>query len=91
VTDPDDGKQNGGPAGSFKAIRAASPLIGAGVQMAAAVILMFFVGRWLDAKFGTDPWLMITGIFFGVGGGLYAFVRTVSDVDNAEEKKSTKE
>ncbi len=89
--DPDDGKPDWGPASSFKAFRAAGPLFGAGVQMAAAVVLMFFVGRWLDAKFGTDPWLMIAGILFGVGGGMYTFLRTVSEVDNAEGKKSKKE
>lgn len=83
---PDDGNAGKNQGNPFNAIRAGGPLLGAGVQMAAAVVLMFFFGRWLDTKFGTDPWLMIIGIVFGVSGGMYTFIKTVSDVDKEEEK-----
>ena len=83
----DDGKADKNQGNPFNTIRAGGPLLGAGIQMAAAVVAMFFLGRWLDTKFGTDPWLMITGIFFGVGGGMYTFIKTVSDVDKAEVQK----
>lgn len=88
MSGPDDNESDWGPASSFKAFREAAPFLGAGLQMAAAVVLMFFAGRWLDAKFGTDPWLMLAGMVVGAAGGLYAFIRTVSEVDKAERKTS---
>ena len=91
MSDPKHTSDDESSTNSFKAVRAAGPLLGAGIQMAAAVVLMFFVGRWLDSKFGTDPWLMITGIMFGVAGGLTSFIRTASRVDNVGKKKSTTE
>lgn len=41
--------------GTIPAIIFVAPLIG------------FFGGRWADDKFGTEPYLMILGIFLGVG------------------------
>jgi len=68
------------------ALRSAGPIFGSGIQLAATVVLMFFIGRWLDREFGTDPWLMLAGIFFGLGAGLYNFIKIVQRV----EKKKTK-
>jgi ATP synthase protein I len=61
----------------------------ASIQMAVSVVLMFFVGRWLDGKFGTDPWLMIVGLFFGVGAGFYHFIRTLSTLGNEKKNSSS--
>lgn len=70
-----------------KALRVAGPLFGSGIQLAASVILMFFIGRWLDSEFNTYPWLILLAIFFGLGAGLYNFVKIVNRV----EKKRTKD
>lgn len=70
-----------------KAMKTAGPLFGSGIQLAASVVLMFFLGRWLDEKFGTTPWLMIVGIFFGLGAGLYNFVRIVMKVDRQDSMR----
>jgi F0F1-type ATP synthase assembly protein I len=52
-----------------------------------AVVVMFFLGRWLDGKFGTDPWLMIVGGCVGSAGGLISFIRTALDVSRSETNK----
>lgn len=40
-------------------------------QMAAAILLGLFLGRWLDGQFGTEPILLVVGTLFGVFSGLY--------------------
>lgn len=72
----------------MRAIRAAGPLFGSGIQLAASVVLMFFIGRWLDSSCNSTPWLMIVGLFFGFGAGLYNFIKIVSKVEKDKTKES---
>jgi F0F1-type ATP synthase assembly protein I len=46
-----------------------------GIQLAAGVIVFFFIGYWLDGKFGTSPWCALGGAALGAAGGLTKFVR----------------
>ena len=86
------GDSNGGePDSSLKAFRLAGPLFGAGIQMAAAIVAMFFFGRWLDAKYGTDPWLMMSGALIGCGAGLYSFIKTALDMSRKESENKSSE
>jgi F0F1-type ATP synthase assembly protein I len=55
----------------------ASELMGLGMQFVVAILLFLFVGKWLDAKLGTSPWLLILGVFVGAGAGFYAMYRKV--------------
>jgi F0F1-type ATP synthase assembly protein I len=50
-------------------------LLGAGVELGGAVALMVLGGWWLDRKLGTAPWIMLTGAFVGIVGGLYNLYR----------------
>lgn len=86
MENPDEKKNDSGFSSYFKAMRAAGPLFGSGIQLAASVVLMFFIGQWLDKKFSTEPWLMLAGIFFGLGAGLYNFVRIVNKVEKDKTK-----
>ena len=78
------------------ALETAFIVIGSGIaSLAGAVVLMLFAGMWLDGKFGTSPWLMVAGIFFGLGAGMFQFIRTVAAVDRqeadeAEDRKKKK-
>ena len=80
MDDPAREQGNGGFKNFSKPFQVAGPLFGAGIQLAAAVVVFFFAGRWLDAKFNTSPWFMLIGALVGVGAGLYKFIRTAEKV-----------
>ena len=46
-----------------------------GLQLAISVVVFFFIGYWLDGKFGTSPWGTIGGAFLGAAGGLTKFLK----------------
>jgi ATP synthase protein I len=50
---------------------------GLGLQFGATLLLFGALGWWLDAKFGTSPWLLITGLFTGAGIAFYALIRAI--------------
>jgi F0F1-type ATP synthase assembly protein I len=87
VVGPGDDTGKRGPESPFKAVRSVGPLLSAGIQLAVTVVAMFFIGRWLDGKFDTSPWLMIVGGLIGSAGGLISFIRTAMAVGRAESKK----
>lgn len=65
--------------------RAVAPYLTLGAQLAITVVVFFFLGKWADGYFGTEPWLMIAAIIIGSAGGLIKFFRTVIDLGNKEE------
>jgi hypothetical protein len=48
---------------------------GLGLQFAAAVAVFTLAGRWLDARLGSSPWLLLIGVFLGLGLGLYSLIK----------------
>lgn len=62
------------PSGVLQAM-AVTTMIGA--EMAITVTLGFYVGRLLDSRLNSDPWLMITGILLGVAAGVYGIITIV--------------
>lgn len=49
--------------------------------LAVGPILGYYIGDFLDKKFGTDPYLMVIFIFFGfaaAGKGVYDLIRRAS-------------
>lgn len=53
-----------------------APYMGLGMQMAAAVALCAGLGWWLDERYGTAPWCLTGGAFFGAVSGLTNLIRT---------------
>ena len=81
-----DGKglqKEGGP-GVFKSL---GLLIGLGIELAASVAVTFFLGWYLDGKWGTAPWMMLALTTIGAGGGMYNFIRTVTMVSKEESRQ----
>lgn len=64
------------------------PYLTLGLQLALTVVVCFFLGRWLDGVFGTDPWLMIGGLALGVTGGFINFFRTAIDLGKKEDQEA---
>lgn len=48
---------------------------GLGLQFVVALLLFLFVGRWLDRRLGTYPWLQVVGMFVGAGSAFYGMYR----------------
>ena len=58
-----------------QAYRKAGPYLSLGVEFVAAILLCLFVGRWLDGKLGSTPFLMLFGAFVGMAVGFYNLYR----------------
>lgn len=48
---------------------------GLGIQFAVSIVLFLFIGKWADERLGTEPWLLIAGVFIGAGASFYAIYR----------------
>lgn len=46
--------------------------LGVGIQFAGSILIFLFLGRWLDGRFGTGPWLLLLGVFVGAAAGFWA-------------------
>lgn len=69
-------------------VRETAPYLGLGIQLAAGILIFFFLGSWADDKLNTAPWLMLAGVMLGVVGGLIKFYLTVVDLDKKERAKN---
>jgi ATP synthase protein I len=52
-------------------------LVGLGFDLVAPLLLGLFGGRWLDRRFGTAPWLLLIGVFFGAAAGVLSMYRRI--------------
>jgi F0F1-type ATP synthase assembly protein I len=77
-------RENPGPA---KGGVQAGDLAGVGLQFAASILLFLFVGMWLDAKLGTEPWLLIIGVFTGGTAGFWSMYRRLVVEPRQRERK----
>ncbi len=57
-----------------------------GLEMGIAVILGLFVGRWLDGKAGTEPWLMLLCTGLGLAAGMKGVFRAMRTADRIAEQ-----
>lgn len=46
-----------------------------GTEIVILTIGGYFLGQMLDARLGTYPWMIITGVFLGTGVGFYQLFR----------------
>lgn len=72
---PDPDGKNVSGTGSKNITRDFGPFLTLGLQLAISVVVFFFIGYWMDGKFGTSPWCTICGAFLGAAGGLFKFLR----------------
>lgn len=63
--------------GVSKVYKELAPYLGMGMQLAATVVIMVFLGIWLDEKFDSGPYLTIACAALGVFTGLYHFIKSV--------------
>jgi ATP synthase protein I len=65
----------------------AGEYLGVGLQFAGAIVLFLFVGQWLDRQLGTDPWLLLLGVFVGAGAGFYSLYRQLVITPRDRERR----
>lgn len=62
-----------------------------GVQFAASILLFLFLGRWLDRRLGTAPWLLIVGVFAGAGASFFSIYRQLmADLRRDEQARAAR-
>jgi ATP synthase protein I len=62
-----------------------------GLELAIAVVGMFFLGRWVDGHWGVDPWGMYVGLSVGITGGFVRFIRRALALGASEDAQEKKE
>lgn len=58
-----------------------APFLGLGVQLAATIGIMVFIGIWIDKKLNTSPYLTLIFSFLGIITGIYHFIKSVTRLD----------
>jgi F0F1-type ATP synthase assembly protein I len=53
----------------------AGEMTSTGLELAMSVLVLALLGWWADKKFGTSPWLLLTGSAVGIVGGLVRLVQ----------------
>ena len=55
----------GGKDPRYRGLRSAGLLLAIPTLLIVAPLVGFFLGDWLDRRFGTRPWLMLVGLVLG--------------------------
>lgn len=53
------------PDGPNSALRSAGMLLAIPTLLIVSPLVGFFIGSWLDRRFGTSPWLVLIGLVLG--------------------------
>jgi len=61
-----------------------------GLELALSVLVGLFGGRWLDTKLGTNGWLTLIGLGFGIATG-YRFLWRALQRANQEAERQEEE
>ena len=68
-----------------KTYQEVGPYLGLGFQLAATIVLMFFLGRWLDSQFDMEPVLTIIFSFFGGFAGIYNVIKSTIQLNKKKK------
>ena len=65
------------------------PYLTLGFQLAAAIVIFYFIGDWIDKRYGIAPIGKIGGAAIGMTGGFIKFFKSVASMIANEERKRT--
>lgn len=68
-----------------KTYKEVGPYLGLGTQLAATIILMFFLGKWLDDKLSLHPVLTIVFSFIGGFAGIYNVIKSTINLNKKKK------
>lgn len=52
-----------------------------GLELGFSVLIGLFVGQWLDKRLGTDPWMLLLFLLFGMVAGFRSVYRLLRDLN----------
>lgn len=81
MTDQNDTEEPQNHADKMRAARASA----IGLQFAISIGIGAFAGNWLDGKFETAPWLLMTGVLLGAAAGFRDLYRLAKEQTADEE------
>lgn len=58
-----------------------------GIELVLSIIFGFAIGRWLDGKLGTDPWMTFIWTGFGIAAAVRALVRVTREMKAEAERE----
>lgn len=58
-----------------------------GLELGLAVIVGLLLGQWLDGQFGTDPWLTLLFLIFGMIAGFRSVYRLLREVQTQQQNE----
>jgi ATP synthase protein I len=70
-----------------KQLNALTRLASVGIEFSLSTIVGLLGGRWLDAKLGSAPWLMIVGLLLGVVAGFRSLLRAARKATEDSEAR----
>lgn len=62
---------------AFSLMRAFALASAISFQIAVPVVMGVWGGRFFDYRLGTEPWLMVAGLFLGLAAGITGVIRIV--------------
>jgi len=72
-----------------KLFRVLGALSTVGITLVVATVIGYFIGHYLDGRFGTTPWLTLVFLLLGIAAGfknLYDQTRRLMDLDKPDDK-----
>ena len=63
------------------------PYLNLGWQLVITIVLMVFLGKWLDDKFDTSPTFIVILSVFGVLAGMYNFLKVAMKSNKKKPEK----
>ncbi|MCC6396293.1 MAG: AtpZ/AtpI family protein [Bacteroidetes bacterium] len=85
MTEPDKADHKSGETGNWRSD--IGPFLTMGMELAFAVVGMFFIGRWIDSWLDIAPWGMFGGLILGVVGGFIRFFRRAMSMGTGGQAK----
>jgi ATP synthase protein I len=72
-----------------KLLRVLGALSTVGITLVVATVIGYYIGHYLDGRYGTTPWLTLVFLLLGIAAGfknLYDQTRRLMDVDTKHKK-----
>ena len=70
-------------------VRQVGPATALSIQLVAMTLGGLWVGRELDGKLGSDPWLLLLFTCLGFAIGLTTFIRVLGSLENDDSSPPT--